>query len=319
MLSALFTDNGGIVFAKQAMPVCRPTQMLVQVKATALNRADLMQRQGKYPPSAGESAIPGLELAGEVVDIGRQVSRFKKGDQVYALTGSGAYAEYCCVEEELAAKIPAGWDFLAAAALPEALTTANAVLFELGQLRAGQTLLIHAAGSGISSMAFQMAHLTQAKTISTASNSEKMAKALNMGVSSVINYKTDDFGAILSENSIDLIVDFIGGDNFIKHLRLLKTKGHLVQIAAMQGRLVQCDLALIMRKRLQINGFVLRSQSLTEKSLLWQAAHQRWSVALSNEQLKPVIDSVFDFAQLQEAHQHMMDGKHFGKIVIKMP
>lgn len=321
MLSALFTDEGSdssVIFTEQAMPVCQPTQLLVRVSATALNRADLMQRLGKYPPPPGESAIPGLELAGEVVAIGDKVSRFKPGDNVYALTGSGAYAQYCCVDEYLAEKIPDDWDFLTAAALPEALTTTNAVLFELGHLSAGQTLLIHAAGSGISTMAFQMATLSGATSISTASNSEKIAKALDLGVSSVVNYKTQDFSDVLPENSIDLIVDFIGGTHFIKHLRLLKTKGHLVQISALQGRMVECDLGLLMKKRLQINGFVLRPQSLDEKRLLWQAAQQRWSKAIANNQLKPIIDSVFDFNKLNEAHQYMLAGKHYGKIVIKI-
>lgn len=154
-----------LLIQEMPTPLCGNSQLLVQVKATAVNRADLIQRKGKYPPPIGESDIPGLELAGDVVAVGSQVTQFKPGDRVYALVGSGAYAEYCCVEESLARVIPSNWNYTLAAALPEALTTVYATLYDLGDLQAGQTILIHGAGSGIASFAIQLAKLSKARVL----------------------------------------------------------------------------------------------------------------------------------------------------------
>jgi putative PIG3 family NAD(P)H quinone oxidoreductase len=300
------------------MPEYSQTQMLVQVKATALNRADLMQRLGKYPPPQGESDIPGLELAGEVIEVGSKVSQFKPGDKIYALVASGAQAEYCVVEPSLAHHIPKGWDYLHAAALPEALTTAHATLFDEGKLQPDQTLLIHGAGSGIASLAIQMAKLTGAHVISTVGNVLKIEKAMALGADQLINYNEHDFEDLIEEQSIDLIIDFVGGDYFNRHLHLLKPKGSIIQIACQKGSTVECNLALIMRKRLHIIGFVLRPQSLAEKTRLWSLAHNHWQPYLECEQLKPIIDSEFTFDNIEQAHQYMHEGTHFGKIVIAL-
>lgn len=301
---------------EQAMPRCGNQQVLIKVNATALNRADLMQRQGKYPPPPGESAIPGLEVAGEVITIGQDVTRFKLGDKIYGLVGSGGYATHCLVHQNLAELVPKNWDYIYAAALPEALITAHSTLFMQGQLQSGQSLLIHAAGSGISTLAIQMAALSQAQIITTASNEQKMAQALRLGASQVINYKKEDFAEIIAANSLDLVIDFIGGNYFAKHLALLKPQGRLIQIACMQGHRVELDLALLMRKRLNLEGFVLRSQSLAEKTLRWQSAHQCWGEAIAKQQLKPVIAATFNFNEIDKAQQYMLSGSHFGKIVI---
>jgi NADPH:quinone reductase len=319
-MRCVLIDNPGpqsrLIFSEVEIPSCDQEQLLVRVKATALNRADLLQRQGNYSPPVGESAIPGLEIAGEVVGIGKKVKRFKIADRVYGLVASGGYAEYCCIHQDLAAKIPEAWDFTYAAAIPEALLTAYATVFTLGQLKQGQTLLIHAAGSGVSCFAIQMANQIGAKVITTASNQEKIDKAKQLGPTTIINYKKEDFAAVIAESSVDLIVDFIGGDYFPKHLRLLKPQGKLVQIACMQGRNVDCDLAVIMRKRLQIIGFVLRPQTIAEKAALWKAVQQQWFNALLNKALHPVIDSEFELADINQAHLHMQASAHFGKIVL---
>lgn len=297
-------------------PECRETQILVRVKATALNRADLMQRVGKYPPPLGETDIPGLEIAGDVVTVGKKVNQFKLGDRVYGLVGSGGYAEYCAVEASLAHTIPQTWDYTLAAALPEALTTVHATLFELGSLKEGQTLLIHGAGSGITTLAIQMAKLAKAKVITTAGDNIKIEKALALGATQVINYKEHDFEDLIEEQSIDLILDFIGGDYFNKHLHLLKPNSKLIQIACLKGSTVECNLALIMRKRLEIIGFILRSQTIDEKSRLWQLAHRQWFDLINSKQLKPVIDSEYKLEQIEDAHEYMKSGGHFGKVVI---
>lgn len=309
--SRLIIENG-------PQPECGESQILVHIKATALNRADLMQRYGKYPPPAGESDIPGLEMAGDVIAVGTQVTQFKPGDKVYGLVGSGAYAEYCTVEASLAHLIPEHWSYTLAAALPEALATVHATVFDIGALKSGQTLLIHGAGSGIASLAIQMAKKINATVITTVGNANKIVKAQQLGADQVINYKTQDFEDLIEEHSVDLILDFIGGDYFNRHLHLLKPQGKLIQIACLKGSSVECNLALIMRKRLQIIGFVLRSQSITEKSRLWKLAHQEWFDFLNQDQIKPVIDSEFKLEQIEEAQQHMQSGMHFGKIVIQM-
>jgi putative PIG3 family NAD(P)H quinone oxidoreductase len=307
-----------LIISEQEIPVCGKEQLLVRVKATAINRADLMQRQGKYPSPPGESTIPGLEVAGEVVAIGKQVKGFKVGDRVYGLVGSGGYADYCCVHQKLAALIPASWDYCYAAAIPEALMTAHATVFLLGKLKKNENFLIHAAGSGISCFAIQMARHKDAQVFTTASTEDKIEKAKRLGATTIINYKIEDFAALIEEESIDLIVDFVGGSYFPKHLKLLKQKGRLVQIAGMQGHLVECDLVPIMRKRLRINGFVLRSQSIPEKAALWKSAQKQWSAPLLNKEIKPIIDSEFKFTDIEQAHAHMKSSGHFGKIVIRM-
>lgn len=305
-----------LVIENCSMPKYSNSQIMVQVRATALNRADIMQRYGKYPPPAGESDILGLEIAGDVVEVGSHVTQFKPGDRVYGLVGSGAYAEFCPVEASLTQFIPDNWDYYLAAALPEALTTVFATLFDLGKLKSGQTLLIHGAGSGIGSLAIQMAKLINVNVITTVGTDDKIQKALQLGADQVINYRLHDFEDLIEDQSVDLIVDFIGGDYFNKHLHLLKSKSKLVQIACLKGSTVECNLALIMRKRLQIIGFVLRSQSIEEKAKLWQGAHNMWLESLQAKQLLPIIDSEFKLEQIEEAQQYMQTGAHFGKIVI---
>jgi NADPH2:quinone reductase len=321
-MRCVIIDNPGLdsrlLIEEQEKPTCGKEQILVRVKAAALNRADILQRRGKYPAPPGESTILGMEIAGEVVELGSAVNNFKLGDRVYALVAGGGYAEYCCVHQNLATVMPTQWDFTYAAALPEALMTSHASIFLIGQLKSEQTLLIHAAGSGISSLAIQMAKHLGAKVISTTSKQEKMDKAEKLGVFELINYNKDDFETVIKERSVDLVVDFIGGDYFAKHLRLLKPQGKLVQLACMQGNLVECDLALCMRKRLEIHGFILRYQSISEKAALWKSMQHQWTTALLNKQVVPVIDSEFKLEDIESAHTRMQSSAHFGKIIIRM-
>ncbi|MFT4058637.1 MAG: NAD(P)H-quinone oxidoreductase [Legionella sp.] len=309
-------SHSRLILEEGPTPEYKENQLLVRVKATALNRADLMQRYGKYPPPHGECDIPGLELAGEVVAVGSQVTQFKAGDRVYGLVGSGAHAEYCIVDAALAHHIPKSWDYDFAAALPESLVTVYASIFHLGELRAGQTLLIHGAGSGIASLAIPMAKQAGAKVITTVGSDIKIEKAFALGADQVINHRTHDFEDLIPEQSIDLILDFIGGDYFNKHLHLLRLKSKLIQIACLNGSTVECNLALLMRKRLQIIGFVLRSQTIEEKACLWKAAHEQWFPLLEQKKIMPIIDSEFPLAEIETAQQYMQSGKHFGKIVL---
>lgn len=309
--------NSQLSLVEQDMPVCHNEQILIKVKATAVNRADIMQRMGLYPPPHGETNTPGLEVAGEVIAVGKNVHRFKIGDRVYGLVGSGGYSTHCLIHQNLAAPMPDDWDYLYAASIPEALITAHSTVFLLGKLQPEQTFLVHAAGSGIASFAIQMARTINAKVITTASIKTNMEKAIELGANEVINYKTEDFAKIVPDHSVDLILDFIGGDYFPKHIKLLKSKGTLIQIASLGGSEVKLDLAQLMRKRLLIEGFVLRSQTIEEKSHLWKSAQERWSAALFSKQVRPIIDSKFGIEMIEEAHQHLL-GPHFGKIVVSV-
>ncbi|EHL29212.1 NAD(P)H-quinone oxidoreductase [Legionella drancourtii] len=309
-------SHSRLVIENTPMPTYKDCQILVQVKASALNRADLMQRYGKYPPPSGESDIPGLELAGDVIAVGSKVTQFKPGDKIYGLVGSGAFAEYCAVDASLAHHIPQDWNYALAAALPESLVTVHATIFVIGELKSGQTLLIHGAGSGISSLGIQMAKQIGATVITTVGSDSKIEKARKLGADQVINYQKQDFEDLIVENSVDLVLDFIGGDYFNRHLHLLKLRGKLIQISCLNGSTVECNLAILMRKRLQITGFVLRTQSIEEKAALWKLAHQTWFGLLTQKQIRPIIDSEFKLEQIEEAQEHMQSSVHFGKIII---
>lgn len=299
------------------IPQCNENELLVKVSATAVNRADILQRLGKYPPPKGAPITPGLEIVGEIVTIGDNVNRFKKGDYILGLVAGGGYAEYCIVHAELAIAVPKNYSDIEAAALPEALVTAHATLFEIGQLQSNETLLIHGAGSGIASLAIQMAKLVGARVITTVSTKNKAEKALALGADNVINYKNCQWADAIQQ-PVHIIIDFIGGDYFSQHLMLLEPKGRLVQIACMAGHRVACSLLPIIQKSLHIEGFVLRSQSIEEKTTLWQSVIERWMPMIVQGKLKPIIDSVFNLGDIEQAHERMLNNHHFGKIVIKV-
>jgi NADPH:quinone reductase len=310
--------NSSITITTMDKPTCQPKEILIKVGATALNRADILQRSGKYPPPPGASNIPGLEVAGDVVEIGSDVKSFKIGERVYGLIAGGGYAEYCVVEEGLAFNIPDDWRFDYAAAIPEALTTAHATVFELGNLSENQTFLIHGAGSGIATTAIQMAKTIRATIYTTVGDPAKVSKAKELGASMVYNYKTDPWFDIIEHNTLDVIVDFIGGDYFSKHTSLLAKTGHLIQIACMKDHKIETSLLPILQKRLNIHGFVLRSQALDEKKMLWQQAHKRWFNHYESGKIKPIIDSIYSLEDIEKAHEHMKSSTHFGKIVIQI-
>lgn len=303
-----------LVIGQSPTPTPSDDELLVQVTAAGVNRADLLQRRGKYPPPPGASSIPGLELAGEVVQTGGGVQGFKAGDRIYALVSGGAYAEYCTPKAALSHHTPNDWSDVEAAAFPEALTTVYATLFDIGRIKPGQTLLIHGAGSGIASMAIHVALQMKVNVITTAGTPEKVLKAQGMGVQQIFNYNEQDFEALIPKDSIDLVIDFIGADYLNKHLNLLKPQGTLIQIACMKGSSATCDLVTLVRKRLHIHGFVLRSQSQEEKTRLWREAHE----VLRDFDTKPIIDSVYPFEQAEHAHLRMKSSAHFGKIVIDL-
>ncbi len=299
-----------------------PDQLLVRVRATALNRADTLQRKGTYPPPPGESEILGLELAGEVDSWGTGVSGFAKGQRVMALVGGGGYAEYCLVDKEMAIPVPAGWSFTQAAAVPEVFFTANETVFQLGNLQPHETLLCHAGGSGVGTAVIQMAHHIGAKVYFTAGSEDKIKRATALGATAGINYKTHDFAEEIARltagQGVDVIEDFLGASYFARNLACLKTYGRLIIVAVMGGSKTELDLRVLQQKRLCIFGTTLRSRSLPEKRQVTRRFVERWLPLLAQGRLKPVVDSVFPMNKVQDAHRAMEANQNFGKIILEI-
>lgn len=307
-------------FSELPIPTPGPDQLLVKVRATALNRADIAQRRGTYPPPPDHSPILGLEMAGEVVDLGENVSGFKAGDRVFGLLDGGGYAEYCLIDAQMALPMPEHWSYEEAAAIPEVFLTAQTCLFQLGNLKAGELILIHAGGSGVGTAAIQMAHHIGATVYVTAGSLAKIDRAIKLGANAGIDYHTQDFVEVIKELThdagVDLIIDSIGGDYFAKNLNCLKTDGRLIQIAKMSGENGVIRLGLVITKRLQIKGNTMRSRPLAEKRAITQRFREQWLPLLVNSTIKPVIDMIFPIEQVQDAHEYLETNQSFGKVVL---
>lgn len=309
---------------EQEKPTPKPHELLIKVHATAINRADLLQRKGKYPPPEGASSILGLEIAGEVVACGTEVRRFKQGDDIFGLVSGGGYAEYCVIDEGLALPIPQRWSeqlkYTAAAGIIEAFVTANETIFELGCLSKGECILIHAGGSGVGSAGIQMASAIGAEVWTTAGSEQKIQKAVQLGASFGINYKIQDFEAVILEKTggigVDVVEDFIGTGYFEKNLRILKRGGRLIQVGLLRGNRVELDLRTVLDKYLQIKGFILRKRSVEDKRAIVQRFADRWFSALEKESIKPIIDSIFPMEMVKEAHRYVEANQNFGKVIL---
>ena len=328
MKAVTFTKPGGpevLQLTEVADPVPTPDQLLVRVRASALNRADTMQRMGAYPPPPGESDILGLELAGEVEAVGSSVSPgqgFAVGDKVFGLVGSGGYAEKAVIDARMAMPIPDGWSFTQAAAVPEVYFTAQETIFSLGGLKAGETILIHAGASGVGTAGIQMARETGARILITAGSADKIHRCVELGAEAGCHYKEQDFTEWIQEvtqgTGVDVIEDFIGAAYWDKNLRSLKIGGRLVLVGLMGGVKTETNLGLILTKRLQIFGSVLRSRTLEDKIDITRRFKKNWLPLLTSGKIKPIIDTIFPLAQAAEAHQYMGDNKNFGKIMLEV-
>lgn len=325
-MKAIVRDRDGgpevLQLSEVSPPQPTPTQLLVDVKTTALNRADLIQRRGGYPPPSGESEILGLEIAGTVLGMGEAVTGFKEGDRVFGLVGGGGYAEQAVIDYRMAMCVPDEWSFEEAAAVPEVFFTANENIFTLGQLTDGESILIHAGGSGVGTAGIQIAQHAGARVFVTAGTPNKIDNCKALGAIAGINYKQSDFVAEIERltdgEGVDVVLDFIGAPYLARNLQILKTKGRLLQVGLMGGAATEIDLGIVMRKRLQVIGSVMRPQSLDEKIAITQRFVQRWLPALKAGKLRPVIDSVYPLAQAREAHQYMEANRNFGKIILKI-
>lgn len=313
-----------LVLASVPTPRPGPGELLLRVAAAGLNHADLMQREGHYPPPPGASPILGMELSGHIAALGPGYSgKWQVGDPACALVSGGAYAQYCTVPAGQCMRIPQGVSLIEAATLPEAVITVWANLFEPPRLAKGEFFLVHGGSSGIGSIAIQIANCFGARVATTAGSTEKCRFALGLGAEKAINYRTGDWAAELREWSkpggLDVILDMVGGDYFPKHLQLLGQFGRLVQIAYMSGSQATVDLGVIMAKRLVVTGSTLRRRTVEEKSALAASAEEHLWPYFASRQLRPVVSASFPLAQAAEAHRMMESSTHMGKLVLQVP
>jgi putative PIG3 family NAD(P)H quinone oxidoreductase len=314
-------DGDTLSCVELADPVAGPGQLRIAVEAFGINRADLLQRAGRYPAPPGESQILGLEVAGRVESLGDAALPFRVGDRVCALLAGGGYAEKVVVPGEQVMLLPDRYSFTEGAAIPEAFITAYANLFCEGGLEAGQRVLIHGGSSGVGTAALQLAKYSGAIAACTVGSDTKAHACRTLGAECTVNYRTHDFEVEVgawTNQGVDVILDIVGREYFEKNVRLLAPGGRLVCIATMSGADCSLDLRLLMRKRARIIGSVLRTRSAREKGGLVAGFQARFGDALSRGEVRPVVDSVFSFDQVVEAHDRMRSSEHVGKIVVTL-
>jgi NADPH2:quinone reductase len=306
----------------QPVPKAETGEILIKVAAAGVNRPDVMQRMGLYPPPPGASDIPGLEIAGEVVARGAGVTRWKNGDLVMALVVGGGYAQYCAAHESHALPVPPELSLIEAAAIPETFFTVWHNLFERGRLAAGETALIHGGSSGIGTTAIQLAKAFGARVVTTAGSPEKCKACVSLGADIAVNYKTDDFVAATKnatgEHGADVVLDIIGGDYVDRNYEAAAVEGRVVQIAFQASSRASVDFRRLMFKRLIHTGSTLRARSIADKAAIARAVEAKVLPLLASGQVKPVIDSTFALTDAPAAHARMEASAHIGKIVLTL-
>lgn len=312
--------NGGLMPGKRAIPRPSPHQVLVKVAAAGVNRPDVMQRMGLYPPPPGASDIPGLEVAGTIVALGGDASPLKLGDNVCALVTGGGYAEYCLASAALCLPIPEGLPLAQAAALPETFFTVWSNVFDRARLQPGETLLVHGGTSGIGTTAIQLARTFNAKVIVTAGSKAKCEFCAQLGADAAINYKEQDFvdeiKRLTDSKGVDVILDMIGGGYFPRNIKCMGDDARLVQIAVQMGPKAEINLLPIMLKRLNITGSTLRARDDAFKAAIAAKLLKNIWPLLASGDIRPVIHSTFALTDAAKAHQLMETSQHIGKIIL---
>lgn len=306
--------------AAMPVPVPGPGQLLVKVAAAGVNRPDVQQRMGAYPPPAGHSPLPGLEIAGEVAATGPNVARWKVGDKVCALVNGGGYAEYCIAEDVQALPIPKGLSMAEAGGVPETYFTVWNNVFERGALEAGDWFLIHGGTSGIGTTAIQLAKAFGARVIATAGSADKCQVCRDLGADYAVDYKTEDFVAVVKEvtggHGIDVTLDMVGGDYTERNIAAAAEDGRIVQIATLAGPMSTITLPRLMMKRLTLTGSTLRPRTRDVKARFARALEKKVWPLLDAGRVKIVMDSTFPLADAAGAHRRMETSQHVGKIVL---
>ncbi len=325
-MTAIVIRNPGApeVLVPEERPVISPGtgEVLVKIAAAGVNRPDVMQRQGLYPPPPGATDIPGLEIAGEVVALGTGVTRYRVGDKVTALVVGGGYAEYCPVHESNALPVPAGLSMVEAAAIPETFFTVWTNVFDRGRLKSGETLLVHGGSSGIGTTAIMLAKNFGARVIVTAGSADKCDACVKLGADRAINYKTEDFvaetKAFTDGKGADLILDMVGGDYIERNYEAAAVEGRIVQIAFQGSPKANVDFRRIMLKRLTHTGSTLRARAVADKATIASAVEEKVWPLIKAGKVKPIIYKTFPLREAAASHTLMESSQHIGKIVLEV-
>lgn len=321
MLAIAIRESGGpevLVPERLAMPRPGPGQVLVKVVAAGVNRPDVLQRKGGYPPPPGAPLTPGLEIAGEIVALGQGIKRFQVAEQVCALVPGGGYAAYCVAAEDNCLPVPMGMSLIEAAGLPETYFTVWTNVFQRGGLQAGETILVHGGSSGIGTTTIMLAKAFGAKVIVTAGTAEKCKACLDLGADVAINYRATDFVEAMQQQGLvaNVILDMVGGDYVARNFKVAALNGRVVQIAFQQASKIEIDLLPIMLKRLTLTGSTLRPRSVAEKAEIARELEAKVWPLLAKGQCKPLIYKTFPLAEAAQAHALMESSTHTGKIVL---
>jgi NADPH2:quinone reductase len=323
MLVIEIREPGGpevLVPAERSRPTARAGEVLIKVAAAGINRPDVMQRRGGYPPPPGASDIPGLEVAGTIEEVGRSVDDWQRGDRVCALVAGGGYAEYCVAPAPQCLPVPRGMEVIPAAAIPETYFTVWTNVFERGRLQAGESILVHGGSSGIGTTAIQLARARGSRVFATAGTAEKCAACERLGAERAIDYRQSDFVAGIRDltggRGVDVILDMVGGDYLQRDLECLAIDGRLVQIGLLGGARAQINLATVMQRRLIVTGSTLRPRSVAEKGAIAEALREQVWPLLESGATVPVIYRTFPLRDAAAAHQLLESGVHIGKLVL---
>ena len=315
------SESPSLVWEEVPEPEYGPEEVLVDVHAAAVNRADLSQARGNYPPPPGASDVLGLEMAGEIVAVGEGVDAWQKGDRVCALLPGGGYAEKAAVPADMLLRLPNDWSFEMGAAVPEVWYTAFVNLFLEGGLKDGETVLLHAGGSGVGTAAIQLAREAGAEVFITAGAPEKLERGRELGATLAVNYKEEDFAGPVLEatggTGVDMILDPVGANYFGRNLRLLKSGGRLVQIGLLSGAKAEINLGLVLGNSLRIIGSRLRPRPLSEKIEITQRFKEEVWPLLVSEKVEPIIDSVFPLERAGDAHDYVRQNRNIGKVILQ--
>lgn len=319
-MKAAEVRDGKLVTCTRDIPAPAKGEVLIRVYAAGVNRPDLLQRQGMYPPPEGITDIPGLEVAGEVIALGIGVRGIKKGDKVCALIAGGGYAEYVVAPAPQCLPIPKGMTMTEAAALPETFFTVWRNVFDIGKLKRGETLLVHGGNSGIGTTAIQLATLRGASVIATVRSEKKALSCLDLGADYAIEIGDDSFedaiNAVTKSRGVDVVLDMLGGETLGKNLAVMATGGRHVSIASMTGRTAQLDIRTVMLKGLTVSGSTLRPQSVAVKAAIARQLKTKVWPALAKGAIRPLIAKTFPLGRAQAAHEHLESGKVTGKVVL---
>jgi putative PIG3 family NAD(P)H quinone oxidoreductase len=323
MIAIEIREPGGpevLVPVERPTPVPAAGEVLIKVAAAGVNRPDVFQRLGRYPPPPGVTDIPGLEVSGIITEVASGAGSFRVGDAVCALVAGGGYAEYCVAPAPQCLPAPRGLDLVDASAIPETFLTVWTNVFERGRLQAGESILVHGGSSGIGTAAIQLARAFGARVFATAGSADKCAACERLGAERCINYRDADFLAVVREQTagrgVDVVLDMVGGAYFARNVDVLATEGRLVEIATLQGAKAELNIQTIMQRRLTITGSTLRARPIADKGAIAEAVHRHVWPLLESGSVKPIVYSRFPLRDASAAHRVMESSAHIGKLVL---